>query len=176
MYSQPFGIHPDAGEKARTGRAPAGLLRGRADGLCVVLELAALGVTWEVVALTLVPVKAGDVKTGDRVKTDWRDALKLARGYRAGDLTPVWVPEADPEALRFTNNRDGCWRATSRARSLNTSSRRRVAAACWRPSISLIDVTLLGAWDGQKGFNGEASRRPRESDDRFHGDGARCDA
>jgi len=48
------------------------------------LELAALGVTREVVALTLVPVKAGD-----RVKTDRRDALKLARGYRAGDLTPV---------------------------------------------------------------------------------------
>jgi transposase len=47
------------------------------------------------VAPSLVPVKAGD-----RVKTDRRDAAKLARSYRAGDLTPVWVPDADHEALR----------------------------------------------------------------------------
>ena len=40
------------------------------------------------------------VKAGDRVKTDRRDALKLARSYRAGDLTPVWVPDAAHEALR----------------------------------------------------------------------------
>jgi transposase len=57
--------------------------------------LTALGVTGEVVAPTLVPVKAGD-----RVKTDRRDALTLARSYRAGDLTPVWVPDAAHEALR----------------------------------------------------------------------------
>ena len=58
-------------------------------------QLTALGVKCEVVAPTLVPVKAGD-----RVKTDRRDALKLARSYRAGDLTPVWVPDAAHEALR----------------------------------------------------------------------------
>ena len=49
----------------------------------------------EVVAPTLVPVKAGD-----RVKTDRRDAQKLAQSYRSGDLTPVWVPDAAHEALR----------------------------------------------------------------------------
>jgi transposase len=49
----------------------------------------------EVVAPTLVPVKAGD-----RVKTDRRNARKLAQSYRAGDLTPVWVPDAATEALR----------------------------------------------------------------------------
>jgi len=48
-----------------------------------------------VVAPTLVPVKAGD-----RVKTDRRDALKLARCHRAGELTAVWVPDASAEALR----------------------------------------------------------------------------
>jgi transposase len=47
------------------------------------------------VAPTLVPTKPGD-----RVKTDRRDAEKLARCYRAGDLTPVWVPDAAHEALR----------------------------------------------------------------------------
>jgi transposase len=57
--------------------------------------LTSLGVKCEVVAPTLVPVKAGD-----RVKTDRRDARKLARSYRAGDLTPVWVPDEAHEALR----------------------------------------------------------------------------
>ena len=47
------------------------------------------------VAPTLVPVKAGD-----RVKTDRRDARKLAHCYRAGDLTPVWVPDEAHESLR----------------------------------------------------------------------------
>jgi transposase len=45
--------------------------------------------------LTLVPVKAGD-----RVKTDRRDAEKLARCHRSGDLTSVWVPDEGSEALR----------------------------------------------------------------------------
>jgi transposase len=40
------------------------------------------------------------VKAGDRVKTDRRDATKLARSYRAGDLTAVWVPNQEHEALR----------------------------------------------------------------------------
>jgi len=34
------------------------------------------------------------------VKTDRRDATKLARSYRAGDLTAVWVPNEEHEALR----------------------------------------------------------------------------
>ena len=64
-------------------------------GYVIYWQLTALGVRCEVVAPTLVPVKASD-----RVKTDRRDALKLARSYRAGDLTPVWVPDAAHEALR----------------------------------------------------------------------------
>ena len=40
------------------------------------------------------------VKAGDRVKTDRRDAVKLARCHRGGDLTAVWVPNASAEALR----------------------------------------------------------------------------
>jgi transposase len=64
-------------------------------GYVVYWQLTGLGVQCEVVAPTLVPVKAGD-----RVKTDRRDALKLARSYRAGDLTSVWVPDAAHEAIR----------------------------------------------------------------------------
>jgi transposase len=58
-------------------------------------QLTTLGVHCEVVAPTLVPVKSGD-----RVKTNRRDAEKLARCYRSGDLTAVWVPDAAHEALR----------------------------------------------------------------------------
>ena len=64
-------------------------------GYVLYWQLTTLGVPCEVVAPSLVPVKAGD-----RVKTDRRDAEKLARSYRAGDLTPVWVPDAEHEALR----------------------------------------------------------------------------
>jgi len=64
-------------------------------GYVLYWQLTGLGVKCEVVAPTLVPVKAGD-----RVKTDRRDATKLARSYRAGDLTAVWVPDAAQEALR----------------------------------------------------------------------------
>lgn len=49
----------------------------------------------EVVAPSLVPTNAGD-----HVKTDRRDAERLARSYRSGDLTAVWVPDAAHEALR----------------------------------------------------------------------------
>jgi transposase len=57
--------------------------------------LTKLGVHCDVVAPTLIPMKAGD-----RVKTNRRDAEKLARSYRSGDLTPVWVPDEEHEALR----------------------------------------------------------------------------
>jgi transposase len=64
-------------------------------GYVLYWQLTQLGVHCDVVAPTLVPTKPGD-----RVKTDRRDAEKLARCYRAGDLTPVWVPDAAHEALR----------------------------------------------------------------------------
>jgi transposase len=64
-------------------------------GYTLYWQLTRLGIACDVVAPTLVPVKAGD-----RVKTDRRDAEKLARSFRSGDLTPVWVPDAAHEALR----------------------------------------------------------------------------
>jgi transposase len=48
-----------------------------------------------VVAPSLIPQKAGD-----RVKTDRRDAVQLARLMRSGDLTPVYVPHVEDEAIR----------------------------------------------------------------------------
>ncbi len=49
----------------------------------------------EVIAPSLIPQKPGD-----RVKTDKRDAINLAKLYRAGELTPIYVPTEDDEALR----------------------------------------------------------------------------
>jgi transposase len=39
-------------------------------------------------------------KTGDRIKTDRRDAEMLARLWRAGELTPIWTPDEEQEAMR----------------------------------------------------------------------------
>src|ERR1700723_1765414 len=64
-------------------------------GYVLYWQLAELGVRCEGIAPTLVPMKAGD-----RAKTDRRDAERLARSYRSGDLTPVWVPNEGSEALR----------------------------------------------------------------------------
>lgn len=64
-------------------------------GFVLYWQLQKLGVHCEVIAPSLVPVKAGE-----RIKTDRRDAEKLARAYRSGDLTAVFVPDAQHEALR----------------------------------------------------------------------------
>lgn len=48
-----------------------------------------------VVAPSLIPKKPGD-----RVKTDRRDAMRLAQLYRAGDLEPIHIPSVDDEAIR----------------------------------------------------------------------------
>src|SRR6478609_9962481 len=57
--------------------------------------LTGLGHDCVVVAPSLIPMKAGD-----RVKTDRRDALMLAKLHRAGELTPIWIPDAAHEAMR----------------------------------------------------------------------------
>jgi transposase len=64
-------------------------------GYALYWQLAALGVACDVIAPSLIPRKPGE-----RVKTDRRDAAKLARCHRAGELTAVWVPDASQEALR----------------------------------------------------------------------------
>jgi transposase len=56
-------------------------------------QVRALGHDCIVVAPSLVPKRPGE-----RVKTNRRDAVTLARLLRAGDLTPVWVPDAVHEA------------------------------------------------------------------------------
>jgi transposase len=64
-------------------------------GFALYWQLTELGVPCDVIAPTLIPRKPGE-----RIKTDRRDAIKLARCFRAGDLTPIWVPDPAHEALR----------------------------------------------------------------------------
>jgi transposase len=64
-------------------------------GFVISRRLKKLGIDCEVVAPSLIPGKPGE-----RIKTNRRDALKLARSHRAGELTAVHVPEARDEAIR----------------------------------------------------------------------------
>jgi transposase len=64
-------------------------------GYCVQRQLTASGHDCIVVAPSLIPRKPGE-----RIKTDRRDAINLAKLHRAGELTPVWVPDQAHEAIR----------------------------------------------------------------------------
>jgi transposase len=79
-------------------------------GFGLARRLHQLGVECAVVAPSLTPTRAGD-----RLKTDQRDARKLARLLRAGELTAIYIPEPTDEAIR-----DLC-----RARSDAVDDRRR---------------------------------------------------
>ena len=90
---------PEAVRKLVAKLGPAAQLRvcyeAGPTGYPLYWQLTALGVHCDVIAPSLVPTKAGD-----RVKTDRKDAVRLARCYRAGDLTAIWIPDAATEALR----------------------------------------------------------------------------
>ena len=64
-------------------------------GFVIARRCAQLKIHCTVVAPSLIPSRSGD-----RIKTDRRDALKLARLHRAGELTAVHVPDASDEAMR----------------------------------------------------------------------------
>jgi transposase len=80
-------------------------------GYALYWELVELGAECLVVAPSLIPQKSGD-----KVKTDRKDAEKLARLLRAGELTAVWVPEPAHEALRnLVRAREACRKDLRRA-------------------------------------------------------------
>lgn len=79
--------HPGAELRVCYEAGPTGFVLAR--------RLAQLKVECVVVAPSLIPVRSGA-----RIKTDRRDALKLARLHRAGELTAVHVPDASDEAMR----------------------------------------------------------------------------
>jgi transposase len=99
-YFGEIGNTPEAVAKLarQLGKGDGGLSFCYEAGACgygVYRQLRELKHECVVVAPSLIPKKAGD-----RVKTDRRDSLSLARLHRAGELTPVWVPDGAQEALR----------------------------------------------------------------------------
>lgn len=95
-------------------------------------ELKALGADCLVVAPSKTPHRSGD-----RIKNDRRDAVILARLHRAGELTAVWVPEPETEAMRdLTRAREDAKYAQTRARQrlgsfLLRHGRRYLGACRW---------------------------------------------
>src|SRR5258706_15961222 len=64
-------------------------------GYTICRQLRKLKQDCQVIAPSLIPKKPGE-----RVKTDRRDSVSLARLHRAGELSPVWIPDEAQEALR----------------------------------------------------------------------------
>jgi len=64
-------------------------------GYGIYRQISKMGHDCSVVAPSLIPSKPGD-----RVKTDRRDSESLSRFHRAGELTAVWVPDQEQEAIR----------------------------------------------------------------------------
>lgn len=64
-------------------------------GFPLARHLLRMGYAVDVIAPSLIPTKSGD-----RVKTDKRDAKKLARLLRSGDLTAIHIPDAADEVIR----------------------------------------------------------------------------
>jgi transposase len=105
----PYGEPEDHGSIANEPAAMRKLLRRLGDdghqlsvayeagptGYALHRQLRAMGIDCTVVAPSLIPVRPGE-----RIKTDRRDAAKLARLLRSGDLVAVWVPDEAGEALR----------------------------------------------------------------------------
>jgi transposase len=110
---------PDAVQKLvrRLGR-PKGLYFAYEAGPCgygLYRALLALGANCMVAAPSKTPRRPGD-----RIKTDRRDALELARLHRAGELHPVWVPDEETEAMRDLT------RAREDAKYVQTKARQRL--------------------------------------------------
>lgn len=105
---RPSGGRPEIHRIETTERAIGRFIDrlGGPEGLAVCYEagpggfdllrlLSRMGVACDVIAPSLIPVRAGD-----RVKTDRRDAKKLVRLYRAGELVFVQPPTPETEGLR----------------------------------------------------------------------------
>ena len=132
--------------------------------------LAEWGIACTVVAPSLIPKKPGD-----RIKTDRRDALQLARLHRMGDLTAVWVPSPEHEALRdlvrarLAAKRDQLRHRHRLSKFLLRHGRHRPAGTrAWsqkylewvregwlrpnqKPSV-IVDTDALAIVDGNRGF------------------------
>ena len=91
----PAAVRTAATKLARNGSELRFCYEAGPCGYGIQRQLAACGHECVVVAPSLIPRRPGD-----RIKTDRRDAINLAKLHRAGELTAVWVPDQAHEAIR----------------------------------------------------------------------------
>lgn len=108
-------------------RAPLFIYEAGPCGFWLYRKLKAQGLDCMVVSPSLTPRNAAD-----RVKTDRRDAMKLARLARAGELEPIYVPDEKDEAMR------DLVRAREDAVSMQRQSRQRLQALLLRNEIRYV--------------------------------------
>lgn len=96
-------------------------------GFWIYRRLRAQGLACMVVSPSMTPRRSGD-----RVKTDRRDALQLARLARAGELAPIYVPDAGDEAMR------DLVRAREDAVNMQRQARQRLQALLLRNEIRYV--------------------------------------
>lgn len=95
IANTPAALRALATKLARTGTELRFCYEAGPCGYGIERQLTEAGHGCVVVAPSLIPRKPGE-----RIKTDRRDASNLARLHRAGELTPVWVPDPAHEAIR----------------------------------------------------------------------------
>jgi transposase len=99
-------------------------------GYQIYRHLTAKGFDCIVAAPSMIPKKSGE-----RIKNDRRDALKLARLHRSGDLTAVYVPAPEDEAMRDLT------RAREDAKSDEKKSKQRILAFLLRSGYSYSTIS-----------------------------------
>jgi transposase len=95
IANTPAALKTLAAKLARGGRSLQFCYEAGPCGYGIQRQLSAAGHGCTVVAPSLIPRKPGE-----RIKTDRRDALNLAKLHRAGELTAVWIPDQAHEAIR----------------------------------------------------------------------------
>src|SRR4051812_38911508 len=95
IANTPSAVKTLAAKLTRTGRELQFCYEAGPCGYRIQRQLTLAGHGCAVVAPSLIPRKPGE-----RIKTDRRDAINLAKLHRAGELTPVWVPDQAHEAMR----------------------------------------------------------------------------
>ena len=100
-----------------TGHQPCFVYEAGPGGFCVYRHLQKQGLACVVVAPSMIPRQAGN-----RIKTDRRDAIMLARLFRAGELTSIRVPDEEDEAVR------DLFRARGDAKGMERKARQQLSA------------------------------------------------
>lgn len=130
----PAAVTALAAKLARTGRTLQFCYEAGPCGYGIQRQLTLAGHGCVVVAPSLIPRKPGD-----RIKTDRRDAINLAKLHRAGELTPVWVPDPQHEAMRdLVRARQAAVRALRQARQQLSGFLLRQGRHYHRPAWTLM--------------------------------------